>query len=683
MDPYFPASAPESSSTTDQHKAQQQRLAELAQYQQSHQLTALVSSAQQFTQHWPEHPEGWRWLMIGLHQLGYLDAALTVAQQLVQLEPQNPVARTNYAVLLIAAGRYQDAEQCCRDALNDHPNESEIYNVLGQALQHQQQFTAAIACYRQALSHHQNNAHARHNLAMALQAAHHYVEAEIELRQLIAQQPDELSHWRCLGHLLLKTNRLTEAEQTFRSILSKQPHCAETWVSLGATLETGYDDQAAEAAYEQALRYQTDSDTAARALSNLLFLRAYRGTTSPAVIRQQAEQWEFAALTAEERHQAQRYQFQRDQAHQRPLRIGLLSAELGYHPVAYFLQSWLPALNPEQVTVLLYPTQRHSAEAEQPFRSLAATWTPLAGVTDQQAVAQLRADHLDIVIETSGHTRHHRLGILAHRVAPIQCHYIGYFSTTGLSTMDYFIGDEVVTPALFDDHFCEQIWRLPRTRYAYAIPHHAPDPCWQPDPDGTIWLGSFNNLAKINTDSLVLWAQVMRALPNSKLLLKATRQGGDQDIIHNRIMDCLQQQGIDHARIRVLPYVTSWHDHMALYHQLDLALDTIPYNSATTGFDALWMGVPLLTLAGSTLAGRMAASLLTGLGRPAWIAQSVPEFVATAVQLAHNASYRQQLRWQLRQEMQASEVCDGADLARHLQETWRMMFEIWWRRAAL
>ncbi|WPL13863.1 MULTISPECIES: O-linked N-acetylglucosamine transferase, SPINDLY family protein [Thiorhodovibrio] len=297
------------------------------------------------------------------------------------------------------------------------------------------------------------------------------------------------------------------------------------------------------------------------------------------------------------------------------------------------------------------------------------------GLSDDQAAERLRADQLDILIETSGHTEDNRLGILARRVAPVQAHYVGYFASTGLSAMDYFIGDNVLIPPEHDGHFVEQVWRLPRTRYAYDPMNQCPEPRWQPDPDGRLWLGSFNNLAKVRAQSLALWAQAMHALPEAMLLLKDKK--ADDPLVQARILEAMHSHGISRERIGFFSRTPSWSEHMALYNHIDIALDTIPFNSATTACDALWMGTPLVTLLGDQLAGRQAASILTGLGRSKWIARDADEFVAIVTALARDTKQRRHIRATQREQMQASELCDGKGLARALEQSFEQMFRRW------
>ncbi|MGI9212061.1 MAG: tetratricopeptide repeat protein, partial [Methylococcaceae bacterium] len=389
--------------------------------------------------------------------------------------------------------------------------------------------------------------------------------------------------------------------------------------------------------------------------------------------RHEAGQWERIALSEAEQQAARQMRFDVPPRHGRPLRIGVVSAELGQHAVAYFLRSWLPHLNPDRITPYLYPTRtRHESQA-QVFQDLALPGCSLADLDDAAAVERVRRDGIDILIDVSGHTEHNRLGVFARRAAPVQCHYIGFFATTGLSQMDYFLADAVLIPEDRDEQFVETVWRLPRPWLAYTPLEAAPESLWQAADDGTVCLGSFNNLVKVREDSLDLWARVMQALPEAWLLLKDGK--ATDAATQNRIREGLTRRGVDDRRVAFAGRTATWPEHMALYDHVDIALDTLPLNSGTTAFDALWMGVPLVTLAGGNMAGRMGAAIVTGMGQADWIAADEREYVAKVVALARDIPRRQALRATQRERMRASALCDGVGLARALEAAFEAMFD--------
>jgi predicted O-linked N-acetylglucosamine transferase (SPINDLY family) len=255
----------------------------------------------------------------------------------------------------------------------------------------------------------------------------------------------------------------------------------------------------------------------------------------------------------------------------------------------------------------------------------------------------------------------------------VQCSYIGYFSTTGLTEMDWFITGTGLDSSI-ETHFTEGLWRLPRLSFCYQGDPTLPQ-TWEPDPDGTVWLGSFNNNSKIREETLRLWAHVLHALPESKLLFEDRHlQDGET---HRRILSILQSLGIEERRVEFIPYIGGHERHMQLYNRLDIALDTIPFNSVTTAFDALWMGVPLITMAGNWMGGMLAASFLKALGHSEWIAHSPDEYASMVYVLARDVEKRKRLRATQRPRMAASELCDGPGLARRMEDAIEAMYDAW------
>jgi protein O-GlcNAc transferase len=242
--------------------------------------------------------------------------------------------------------------------------------------------------------------------------------------------------------------------------------------------------------------------------------------------------------------------------------------------------------------------------------------------------------------------------------------------------MDWYITDENYSHGC-ETHFTEKLWRLPHAAHCYYADESLPSSAWAPDPDGIIWLGSFNRYDKIRRETLSLWAKVLQAIPNAKLMLED--RAVHQEETHERIQAVLRENGIADDRVVFLPCVmnSDFATHMRLYDRLDIALDTIPANSGTTAFDALWMGVPLVALEGTRVCGRMAASILKVLGRPEWIARTEEEYVSIVSALAHAVEERAEFRKNLRSAMRNSELCDGKGLARSLEDAFDAMHDRW------
>ena len=312
------------------------------------------------------------------------------------------------------------------------------------------------------------------------------------------------------------------------------------------------------------------------------------------------------------------------------------------------------------------------------LQALVEHWVPVAGMTDAKVLDQIEADGIDVLIDLSGHTAHNRLGVFARRAAPVQAYYLGYFASTGLTEMDYWIGDEMLLPGETDSHFSEQVWRLPRVSWSYDGRADAPIPSWRPSPDGTVWVGSFSNLGKLSPPTLALWAKVLHALPQGKLLLKTPAFADPSS--RKRILDAMTGHGIlpDRIELQDSSATAGWAEHMAYYDRLDIALDPVgTMGGVTTTCDALWMAVPVITLQGDRVATRATAAILNAIGHPEWVTRSGAEYLDKVVELARDLEQRKVLRTGLRERMACSPLCDAQSLAGSLENAYSEMFMRW------
>jgi predicted O-linked N-acetylglucosamine transferase (SPINDLY family) len=300
----------------------------------------------------------------------------------------------------------------------------------------------------------------------------------------------------------------------------------------------------------------------------------------------------------------------------------------------------------------------------------------VSGLDDGELARLIRADRIDILVELAGFTKDSRLLACTARPAPIQISYLGYPNTTGLPQIDYRITDHRADPDDADDFHTETLIRLPRCFLAFAAPEHAPEIA--PPPvlhNDCVTFGSFNNLAKVNGKVVALWAEVLRTVPGSRLLLKASGTGDPDAQRHLR--GAFAAEGVAADQIEFAAYAASARAHLEAYRQVDVALDTFPYNGTTTTCEALWMGVPVVTLAGERHAARVGASLLSAAGFPAGIAERRADYVTTARLLAEQRQLLAALRANLRADMARSRLCDATGHARALEEAYRAVWQIW------
>jgi predicted O-linked N-acetylglucosamine transferase (SPINDLY family) len=360
----------------------------------------------------------------------------------------------------------------------------------------------------------------------------------------------------------------------------------------------------------------------------------------------------------------------------KPLRVGYVSADLCRHPVASFFEPILQNHNPNVVEAYVYNDTQRPDEITARMKHLTPRWTDWAGRSNALLEKVIRSEQIDILVDLNGHTELNRLQVFARKPAPVQVSYLGYPNTTGLMAMDYWLTDAWADPPGSEQWYTEKLVRLPRCFLCYKPPADAPLPEHRVQ-QSSITFGSFNKLAKITDDVIALWARILAETANSRLTLKdsATADPSVCDAVRAR----LQKGGIDPHRVTLEAPRQRQIDHLSLYNSIDIALDTFPYNGTTTTCEALWMGVPVITLAGEPHASRVSLSILHTIGYAEWVAHSPDEYVRLAVKLAADTSRRTQLRQGLRQNMAQSSLMDAKGFVTALEAAYQQM----WRERCL
>lgn len=599
--------------------------------------------------------------------------------QALRINPNSPESTNGLADALHKLGNMEQAIVCYRKAVTLNPAYATAHNNLGTVLHQLGRFDEAIASYNTALAHRPHSAEIESNLGATLRSSGRLREAVEACRTAAALQPGYAPAHLNLANAFKDLGLLREAVGSYHAAIRLAPADPVAYSNLADTLVEQDKIKEAVQSYQKAIALESVKDTA---YSNLLYLYSFCCHLAPDAERAFAEGWQKRMLTdaqqeaARARASAASGAFPGQSREGRKLRLGIVSAELGAHAVAVFLQPFLDELDRSRFHLTLFPTVGWSDPRSQHFRALADNYISLIGVPAEAAAKRINAEQIDVLIDTTGHTSNCHLEIFAHRAAPVQCSYIGYWSTTGLTEMDWYITDEDYS-AQCDSHFTERLWKLPPLAHRYKGDSSLPESGWTPDPKGTIWLGSFNKYSKIRGETLRLWAKVMQALPNSKLLLEDRAESEAET--HERIATALSSHGVGPERIEFLPRVPgfSFAQHMTLYDRLDIALDTIPFNSGTTAFDALWMGVPLVALEGTRVCGRMASSIVKALGRPEWSAKTEEEYVSIVCALAKDVESRKEWRKSQRAAMMRSPLCDAKGLARSLEDAIESMYDQW------
>lgn len=357
------------------------------------------------------------------------------------------------------------------------------------------------------------------------------------------------------------------------------------------------------------------------------------------------------------------------------LRIGFVSADFRRHPVARFLAP-LAKLDPARFTLYAYSSTAKHDEVTETLKTALPNWREIGSLNDTQATRQILADGIDILVDLSGYSAGGRLGIFARKPSPLQVTWLGYFGTTGLSTMDYVLASSAVLPAEDEGQWVERVWRLPRTYLAFQPPSApievGPLPASR---NGYVTFGSFNNVRKLSDATIAAWGSILKRVPTSRLLLR-TSLGLSTDR-RATILRQLGDMGIAPHRMELSPAIAGYEAHLESYNDVDIALDTFPFNGATTTCEALWMGVPVIGKQGDRYTARMGENILRGIGRPGLVAQTVEDYVANAVALAGDLPALAAERQGLRARLLASPICDVDGFADDLAGAFDGMWQAW------
>lgn len=506
--------------------------------------------------------------------------------------------------------------------------------------------------------------------------------AEKSLRHAVSLDPRNGEAWDNLGLILKSKGLIDEALDCHGRAVKASPRNAMAWINHGSTLLSTPRVEEALACFERALRLDPTSEAAQGGKAICLY-RAHRTEAAAELLGRvvsrnprnlQLFSQRLLALnnlssvsTADlwREHQAfglaagspLRQLPPRRLAQGESLRVGLLSCDLKGHSVTYFLKPLLRAASRHGVRLFLYHDHGVEDQVSVELRGLCAQWTNVAGSLDDSVERRILADRLDVLVDLAGHTGANRLGMLAHRVAPVQVTYLGYPNTTGVQAMDFRFVDPITDhPGEADRLHSERLVRFSPCAWSYDPPADAPHPCdaKPPSAEGPVF-GCFNHATKITDAQLGLWAQILGRVPRARLLLKSP--GLEQRFVSDPFVSRLKAAGVAMARTTLLGTTPDVLSHLALYRGVDIALDTAPYGGTTTTCEALWMGVPVVTLVGDRHASRVGLSLLTAIDCTAWAANSPDDYVDIAVGLA---TAPQCLRGvALRERMRRSVLCDG------------------------
>jgi predicted O-linked N-acetylglucosamine transferase (SPINDLY family) len=590
-------------------------------------------------------------------------------RQVLRFKADDADARHGLGLAMKGQENLDDARACFEETIRLKPDFAEAHVNLGNVLVQQGDLAAGVASFREALRIRPEFVDALNNLGNLMRELGRYPEAEASLQRALVVRPDYAEAHYNLGIVLFRQRRLEEAVASYQEALRYQPDHAEAHLNLGnARKDQGRLDDAI-SAYRAALRIKPQ---AAHICSNIAFALHYHPGYDAQTI------WEECSLFNRQ-HAEPLGTLVRPHANrpdpQRRLRIGYVSPDFREHVDSYFTIPLFSNHDHARYEIFAYAGVARPDAVTERLRGHVDVWRSTLGLDDRALAELVRRDQIDVLVDLKMHSANNRLLMFARKPAPIQVVWLAYPGTTGLSAVDYRLTDPYLDPpGLFDAYYSEQSFRLPDTFWCYdPLTDEPPVNALPAKATGAVTFGCLNNFCKINDACLKLWAQVLQAVPNSRLLLHAP-----QDPARDRVLAQFQRHRIDASRVDFVEKLPR-QDYLRLYHRIDLALDPLPCNGGTTTLEAFWMGVPTLSLVGKTVVGRAGYSQLSNLNLQELAAETPEQYVALAARLSGDLPRLEQLRSTLRPRMQRSPLMDGRRFARNVEEAYRQMWGRWCR----
>lgn len=675
-------------------------------------------------------------LGIGLEAAGATEPAIRCYEAALAIDPSEPFAAYNLGKLLYTRGLPEEAERLLRQALQNRPGFPEAQVVLSRVLESQGNLSAAAAALetalklrpddfaalyhyagvlrklsrlneaedalRRAIAIDPENADASYDLATMLMARSEMRQAEPHLRAALARNPDSVEAHAALSHVLDARGDLAGAVAELELVLRQRPDWADALYNYGCALKKLMRLAEAENAFRRAIAADPGHFRAYRMLGGVLLgqcrtdeaLALYRTARERCPDDFDLESAELFALNSSEqiaegglfaRHTAfgtrieqshpPRFQpFRNVRDPERRLRIGYVSGDFCYHVVTLFTLPVFERHDRSAIEVYCYSTGGRVDDYTRQLSARADVWREVSSLSASGLADAINRDAIDILVDLSGHAGIPQLAVFAQQPAPVQATWLGYLNTTGMTRIHYRISDCYADPpGLTDRYHTETLVRLPHSQWCYR-PFIRVD-CAETPPfvrNGHVTFGSFNQALKISRTARRLWTEILERLPDSHLVILGVEAGRAQ----SDLAADLAGAAVDRARITVRQYV-ALEDYFRTFDAVDIALDTIPYSGGTTTCDALWMGVPVVTVPGTRPSSRSAASILTTVGLGEWIASTPEDYVRLAVEFARDKAVLNELRKSLRRKLRQSPLMDEERFVRDLEAAYRQMWRKW------
>ena len=614
----------------------------------------------------PPHAQAWHNLGSLLQNMGRSREAIEAYQKAIEIRPNWGEPCNNLASIYHARSELEEALKHYLRAAECSPTIAEIHNNLSTIYQETGRLNEGLKSAQLAVSLRQDYPEGHFNLGNALRNSGQSKAAIDEYRRAIALRSNYPQAWYNLGSALKDVGDLNGSIEAYRRAIRLRPEYGEAYANLANALRDAGELDESISKYRKAAELSDQTWVA----GNLLYTLHFHPDFDAKRIYEEHVAWNkrFAKprLSSIRPHT-------NDRSPDRRLRIAYVSCDFRHHPIGRFMLPLLTNHDHGQFHVCCYSdTLRHDRMSKE-LQSHADHWRVTLGVTDEKFAQLVHDDRIDILVDLSMHARTGRMMAFARKPAPVQVSYLAYCSTSGLETMDYRLSDPYLDPGGTDESvYFEKTVRLPRTYWCYPAPEIAPEVGPLPARNsGHITFGCLNVYAKVSRPAWLTWCRILKAVPDSRLIVHAL-EGSHRD----RALDLVRTEGVDPARVEFVGFLPGT-KYFEQYNQIDIAVDPFPYAGGTTTCDALWMGVPVVSLTGKTAVSRGGLSILSNLNLSDLVTDSTEHYVEVACKLAREVARLEELRRSLRERMRASPVMDAKQFASDIEAAYRLMWRSW------
>jgi len=613
----------------------------------------------------PEHAPSLHMMGMIAHELGRNDIAEELIRRSISLNPKDFSSHNSLGNVLKKLGRYEDAITSYKKAVNLSPDFVFAYNNIGITFLLLKRTEDAFKYFRKAEALNPNLADTLNNIGLALQLQNKTDESTAYFKRAIEIKPDFLEALNNIGNNYRSQDKYYEAIPYYRQALALNPNVPGSLVGLGILLRIcGFMDEAI-SCFKRAIDLEPTPDRYA----HLLMAMIYASFVSPQELAAMSRKYgqTFADPLLRQRPLV------RNLTHDRKLRIGYVSPDFNNHAVSYFFEPLLKLHDRKNFEIFGYYNNTRDDPITKRLSQEFDHWHNIWGMTDDDAADLIESDNIDILVDLAGHTAHNRLLVFARKPAPVQVTWLGYPATTGIKAIDYRITDFYAEPVGMTESLnVETLWRLPGIFSCYQPHANSPAVIDHPpfEDNGYITFGCFNNFFKVTDPVLETWAKIMAQIPDARLLLEIANLDKPEFLADTK--ERLQRLGL--PMDRVILELRKPENQFVLYNKIDIALDPFPCVGGTTSLDTLWMGAPLITLAGDHFTSRMGVSILTNAGLPELIAENKDQYIKLSVDLASNKDRLRATRHNLRHKIAARPLMDQVGFTKNMESAYREMW---------